>query len=202
MKQLAIIFSFVALLASCNKDEFEPEPTNVFFIDTTYYFNPTINSFFSFFYYPNYNLTLAAEATDSSATYLWSPGGETTSSITVNQSGSYFLNYSSLSTGPLQIEIYLEEYIPTMYVTNSFSPNSDGLNDTWRPIYSGITSIHWEIRDSEGVKVFSTNDLGSSGWDGTYQNVPLPSGFYLYYINYSTLTTENNILTGSLELIR
>jgi len=201
MKQLAIIFSFVALLASCSKDEFEPKPTNVFFIDTTYYFNPTINTFFSFFYYPNYNLTLAAEATDSSATYLWSPGGETTSSITVTQSGSYFLNYSSLSTGPLQIEIYLEEYIPTMYVTNSFSPNSDGLNDIWRPLYSGITSIHWEIRDSEGVKVFSTNELGE-GWDGTYQNQNMPSGFYLYYINYSTLTTENNILTGSLELIR
>jgi gliding motility-associated-like protein len=201
MKQLLFITSVVLLLSSCTKDEFEPKSVNNF-IDTTFYFNPTINSFFSFNYYPNYNLTLDGTVNDSSATYLWSPNGETTSSIIVNQPGSYFLNYSSDSTGSLQIEIYLEDYYPVIYITNSFTPNSDGLNDKWKPLYSVITSIHYEVRDNEGIKLFSTDDLESGGWDGKYNDVAMPSGFYLYYINYSTLTTENNILTGSLELIR
>ncbi|MGE0637307.1 MAG: gliding motility-associated C-terminal domain-containing protein [Bacteroidia bacterium] len=203
MKQLAIIFSFVALLTSCSKDEFEPKPLLNNFQDTTYSIDISNNQiYYDFCLYPYNSLTLDATANDTSATYLWEPGGETTSSIQVDHDDYYTLNYYSNSTGPIQISIAIYNCIPAMYATNSFTPNSDGLNDSWRPIYSSISSIHWEIRDNEGVKVFSTDDLTSSGWDGEYQNVPMPSGFYLYYINYSTLTTENNILTGSLELIR
>ena len=201
MKNLFFIIAVIIFLSSCSKDEFEPKSLNNT-IDVTLDVNPlSAELYYQFYYYPNYNLTLDATVNDSSATYLWSPGGETTSSISIEGEGDYLLNFFSDSTGSIQIQISIEEHIPTMYVTNSFSPNSDGLNDRWSPFYSGITSIYWEIRDNEGAKVFSTDELGSS-WDGTYNGVNMPSGFYLYYINYSTLTSENNILTGSLELIR
>lgn len=192
---LIVIISF----ASCKRNEFEPKPKNNF-IDTTFYI--TLNGNNDFYYYPNYNISLDATTNDSSAIYSWQPGGETTPIISIEESGNYILHYYSDSTGDVSINILIHPFIPSMYVPNSFSPSTDGLNDSWRPIYSGITSIYYEVRDNDGIKLFSTNDLKSKGWNGTYSGSIMPSGFYLYYINYSTLTASNNILTGSLELIR
>jgi gliding motility-associated-like protein len=203
MRNLFFITSTIVFLSSCCKDDFDPKPTSYNYEDTTYYIDLSgIPGDLSFCLYPYNSITLDATTNDTSATYLWGPGGETTSSINLTNGDYCTLNYFSNSTGAIQLKFSLYNCNPAMYVPNAFSPNSDGISDKWRPVYSNIETIKYEIRDYEGVKVFSTNDLGSSGWDGTYQNVPMPSGFYLYYINYSTLTTENNILTGSLELIR
>jgi|SRR6056300_582306 gliding motility-associated-like protein len=55
-----------------------------------------------------------------------------------------------------------------VYIPNSFSPNGDGLNDIWKPVFSDTLSVKQydlQIFDRNGVLVFWTNDP-TDGWDG------------------------------------
>jgi gliding motility-associated-like protein len=96
-----------------------------------------------------------------------------------------------------------------IYIPVAFSPNGDGMNDSWFPIYyttyDGINyqpySIHWEIRTLDGIKVFETDDI-QQAWDGTYGGYLQPGGSYLYYIEL-TISGEDPVeYTGWLELLR
>ncbi len=210
MKKIIFISIIVSFFAACKKDELKPKQLYNY-TDTTYAISGTQGNFNQeiFCIYPYKSLILDATVNDSSATYLWYPNGETTPSIEITEETNGITLYVEISSGTLgniQIFVTIQNCIPAVYIPSSFSPNSDNVNDTWIPFFNdwwnnGVTGVLYEIRDNEGVKLFST-DNRYKGWDGTYQGTQMPSGFYLYYINYSTLTTENNILTGSLELIR
>jgi len=84
-------------------------------------------------------------------------------------------------------------------IPNSFSPNNDGINDTW--VLKGI-----EVYNTADVKVF--NRYGalvyqsidpSNLFDGKKNGSDLPSGVYYYVIK---LTNDCNPFTGSLTLLR
>ncbi len=195
-------FIIFLLLSGCAKDEFDVKAIRDDFGDTTYVINPVSgNNDYTFCFYPYNSVTLDASTSDTSATYLWEPGGETTSSIQADEYMNYTLNYFS-ATDTAEIAIYIESCMPTMFIPNSFSPDYDGINDFWTPVYSNVTAIHVEVRDYDGVKIFSADDLNNTRWDGTYQGMLMPQGFYLYYINFSSVAAENYTKTGSLELIR
>jgi len=53
-----------------------------------------------------------------------------------------------------------------IYVPNSFSPNNDGVNDTFQPKGRGIKKYTLAVYDKWGNRVYQTSDFGS-GWDGS-----------------------------------
>jgi gliding motility-associated-like protein len=55
-----------------------------------------------------------------------------------------------------------------IYVPNAFTPNGDGLNDTFQPKGFGIVKYEMQIFDRWGEKIFETNDF-EKGWDGIRQ---------------------------------
>ena len=68
-------------------------------------------------------------------------------------------------------------------IPNVFTPNGDGINDTWQiqylESYPGATV---QVFNRYGQIVF--NSIGySKPWDGTYNGKPLPAGTYYYIIN-------------------
>jgi gliding motility-associated-like protein len=67
-------------------------------------------------------------------------------------------------------------------IYNSFSPNGDGINDTWgieaARFYSG-TKL--QIFDRGGVRIFNSEDP-TQRWDGTYQGKELPIGTYYWIL--------------------
>lgn len=55
-----------------------------------------------------------------------------------------------------------------VYIPNAFTPNGDGHNDIWKPVFSDTLSVKQydlQIFDRNGVMVFWTNDP-TDGWDG------------------------------------
>lgn len=65
------------------------------------------------------------------------------------------------------------------YNVSAFSPNGDGLNDTYRPFVRGeIDRMEYQIFNSWGQKVYE-GDQQSPGWDGNFRGEPVPSGHYL-----------------------
>jgi gliding motility-associated-like protein len=72
-----------------------------------------------------------------------------------------------------------------LYVPNSFSPNGDGKNDTWKPLGTGfdIDFYHVLVFDRWGNLVFETYDYDEY-WDGTMLGTEevAPVGVYTWKI--------------------
>jgi gliding motility-associated-like protein len=96
---------------------------------------------------------------------------------------------------------------PVISVPNIFTPNGDGINDSWQlTVSSGELSIinyDCTIYDRWGAKVFETTAV-LTGWDGhTTSGLAATEGTYYYVINYTDAKTgTNKNLKGFLELVR
>ncbi|UJF30015.1 T9SS type B sorting domain-containing protein [Kaistella sp. 97-N-M2] len=82
-------------------------------------------------------------------------------------------------------------------VNNSFTPNADGINDTWK--INGLenyTNSEVLIYDRHGKNVLSKITNGAFEWDGKFESRTLPTGNYWYVIKVS----DGRILNGWLLL--
>jgi len=86
--------------------------------------------------------------------------------------------------------------------TNAFSPNGDGVNETFKP-FSGscISGYSMKIFDRWGQLLFETINP-NVGWDGKLKGEVLPMGVYYYIINYKNLLGIDNRKSGSITLLR
>jgi gliding motility-associated-like protein len=93
----------------------------------------------------------------------------------------------------------------TIYVPNSFTPDKDDLNDSWKPIISsGVDPNSYELNifNRWGELFFKTNNY-DQGWDGTFKGNEVQVGTYSYQIIYSKSgQTKKNIIVGHVNLIR
>lgn len=148
--------------------------------------------------YPYKNIFLDAWG-DSVYTYNWSNGGDTLQSYRIISSpGQYSITRFAWPSDTLVANVFdcSESYI---YIPNSFSPEGTGDNETWAPRGYNI-SVYFEIRDDDGIKIFSSNDINKP-WDGTYKGNYLPPGNYWYYIEWMGLDGIKHIEKGIVELI-
>lgn len=93
-----------------------------------------------------------------------------------------------------------------VYVPNAFTPDGDGVNETFFMSTSigTITEFEMLIFDRWGQVVFETKDFGEA-WTGKYRNSGelLPTGVYSYRINYAIPETSmRRQLLGSVTLMR
>lgn len=114
--------------------------------------------------------------------------------------------FNGLDTTEFQLQVnYCARHI---YIPISFTPNGDGINDSWFPVYyttdDGLNfqpyTIHWEIRTLEGTKVFEANHIAER-WDGRYNDLRMPPGSYLYYIELQIEGEDPVEYTGWIGLI-
>lgn len=132
---------------------------------------------------------LELDAGVSGTTYLWSTG-ETSSTIMVQQAGTYWVtvNAPPCTLGDtVEVTGVIGEI--ALYIPNSFTPNGDGLNDRFTAIGQNITQFHLVIFNRWGQLIFETYDL--AGWEGTLNGVVCQEDTYVYRIHYSTECTGN-----------
>lgn len=82
-------------------------------------------------------------------------------------------------------------------IPNSFTPNADGVNDTWK--IEGIENYpgsEIQVVDRYGTTVLSKIINNKFEWDGTFAGRPLPTASYWYSIKI----TDGRQLTGWLNL--
>jgi gliding motility-associated-like protein len=74
---------------------------------------------------------------------------------------------------------------PSVYVPNAITPNGDGINEDFRPIF-GCPPKNYSmlIFDRWGNLVFETKDV-YKGWDGTIKGSPAPMDIYVWQISFS-----------------
>lgn len=91
-----------------------------------------------------------------------------------------------------------------MYIPNSFSPNSDGINDVFIGqglLVNNLENYKMEIYNRWGGLVFQSFQ-SEIGWNGTNNKEEMPTGIYIYRISF--LDNRQNIqeLKGEVVLLR
>jgi len=90
-------------------------------------------------------------------------------------------------------------------IPNSFTPNYDGLNDVFLPVFTtyGFDQRFYqlEIFDRWGSLLFSTNDY-KKGWDGLYKGNPAKEEVYVYRIKFKTSDGDVVDKFGHVTLLR
>jgi gliding motility-associated-like protein len=89
-----------------------------------------------------------------------------------------------------------------LWLPNSFTPNGDGRNDVFRPIYKGVvTSFRISVYNRWGQVVYYSTDP-DKGWDGKLEGQPLDSGTFVWVCSYQMFGGQLIHEKGTLTLIR
>jgi gliding motility-associated-like protein len=131
---------------------------------------------------------LAGIAGGSDVTYTWTPGGATILNpiVTPDTDTTYTLTVSSMDgCGSASDKVFIRVF-KKIIIPNAFSPNNDGINDTWR-IQKLDTYPEAEVSvfNRYGQLVFKSRGY-SNEWRGDYDGKPLPVGTYYYVIDLKT----------------
>ena len=135
--------------------------------------------------------------------FLWSPNtylSSDTARFPVTRSPND-ITYTLLITGSSGCFVSKNTIVKVekLVVPNAFSPNGDGINDTWEiPFIKNYPSCTVEIFNRYGQKVFYSVGYSKS-WDGKLNGHPLPVGTYYYIIKINAIP---NPLSGSITIIR
>jgi len=133
-------------------------------------------------------ITLPATASGDSLTYQWTPSTGLDQANVLNPvaSPNNTTLYQLVVTNPqgctaaaqINVNVLLFPVIP-----NTFTPNGDGINDTWDIKYlSSYPNNTVDIFTRYGQKVYSSVGYAIP-WDGTYRGQALPVGTYYYIID-------------------
>jgi len=116
----------------------------------------------------------------------------------VKLTGYDLFGCSTVETNRIQVSSPTE----IIAIPNAFTPNGDGLNDTFIPKLRAVFSFQMEVFNTWGEKLYITNSLESKGWDGTYRGQLVPAGNYLYRITFTNRDGQLVNRSGGITLIR
>lgn len=90
-----------------------------------------------------------------------------------------------------------------VFIPNAFSPNGDGINNTFRALYGrSIIFENMSIYNRWGNCIFQTTNPFED-WDGKFKGLECETGVYFYIFNYSKKGQPGRIIRkGDLHLIR
>ena len=99
-------------------------------------------------------------------------------------------------------ESNIAEVIPTMslYIPDAFTPNGDGINDTFGIAGEAIKNFSMRIYNRWGELLFESDDA-SKQWDGNYQGKKVPQGVYVYQLSAQAATGERAAKKGTVTVV-
>lgn len=132
--------------------------------------------------------------------YLQSPEHEFSSIGEYEIRQIVFNNDFCADTAFGRVVIYPENYL---FVPNSFTPDNDGINDTWQITGTGFKTFELIVADRWGQTVFKSN-TPELPWNGTMNNSGSETipGIYPYVIQVIDDLGETHQYRGFVRLIR
>lgn len=122
---------------------------------------------------------------------IWTPGSLVEDSLdlftfaTLDESKELVLTAYSMQGCINRDTIYVEvrDLDTSIFVPNLFTPNNDGMNDTWLiPDLLTVSDVKVMVFNREGELVFEQADY-QHNWDGTMNGKKLPPATYYYIID-------------------
>ena len=89
----------------------------------------------------------------------------------------------------------------TMYIPDAFTPNEDGVNETFSGEGVGVDEYQMWIFNRWGENIFFSASMNEP-WDGTYKGKQVESGLYVYRITVIDVAKEYHEFKGEVYLMR
>lgn len=146
---------------------------------------------------------------DSALSHSWSDGNrnENIQNFEIQGPGVYTVILSNGENCTVRHQISIEDKCShNLFLPSAFSPNGDGINDTFGPKSLETYEYEFIIYDRWGGKIYEGKNVHSR-WDGTDNGHKVASGLYVYYIRYSVVDMYTHRLkkvskSGLVTLIR
>jgi gliding motility-associated-like protein len=146
-----------------------------------------------------FNGETTLEVAQGYASYQWSTG-DSIYYITVTEEGEYSVIIQTEEGCESRDTAMLVNVAVPIQVPNAFTPNGDGLNDTFKPIITRpdlVVNYHLSIYNRWGECFLETRDT-AKGWDGK----DAPAGVYSWVISYSDIVGKVVKMRGSVTLVK
>ncbi len=132
--------------------------------------------------------------------YFWNTF-EFHSTILISDPGTYSVRveniYGCIGVDSLEFKL-CDQYL---YIPSAFSPNKDGLNESFKVYGERLEDVEVSIVNRWGEKIYES-DAVNFAWDGTYKGEDCEIGTYTYYLSYPDLDNQLQIKVGTFQLIR
>jgi gliding motility-associated-like protein len=92
----------------------------------------------------------------------------------------------------------------TIFIPNIFTPNGDGINDTWKPVMLDYSTEGYQLSvfDRWGQQIFYTTNPEES-WNGTINGKTVaPNTVYSYQVRVKNVSGKEFKYTGNVTLVR
>ena len=130
-------------------------------------------------------------STDSATTQAFSKGGHKLITLVVtNKAGC---------TDTMRYRMYIDDNI-NVFVPNAFTPNSDGLNDTFKVICNSVIAFDLKVFNRWGERIFQSDDI-NKGWDGTFMGQRVEEGVYYWQLSLQGGNLRWYYMNGSITVL-
>lgn len=155
------------------------------------------------------SVNISSTYTPSDAVLSWTPSNSLDCSdcpnptATPSSSTMYVVTVTSVDGCISQDSIYIEINEPCgeIQLPTVFSPNNDGLNDRLCVIGGCVFSMHFQVFNRWGEKIFESMDVNDC-WDGTYRGDAVNTGVYIYKITGVKNDGSKFESSGNVNLLR
>jgi len=147
----------------------------------------------------------------NATSYLWTfSDGPTTTTVTnvshtYSASGAYSVELIAFNiNGCSDTSRYSFYLVDSSGITlpNFFTPNGDGVNDVFKPIARGLSTLKVSVYNRFGILVYDSDKVHGY-WDGyTTSGEPCDSGTYFYVLEATGFDGKNYKLKSYLNLFR
>lgn len=118
-------------------------------------------------------------------------------SYTITQIVNYPFGCNYSYTTTIKVDKGYEVVIP-----NAFTPNNNRLNDTFKPVFKGLSTIKMEVFNTWGGLLYSEKGTSLQGWTGEINNRFVESGNYYYKVVVTTFYGDEIEYNGPFILVR
>lgn len=142
-------------------------------------------------------------STPAATNYKWD-NGLIYAQRTLDTAGRHSITvYNECSIDRREFDFIYKECPCEVYTPNAFTPNNDGLNDSFRPVVNCVAKDYkFRIYNRYGSIVYQSSEA-NKGWNGKMGSQLSPSGVYLWSLQYSNPNTKERFVKhGTIMLIR
>ena len=145
------------------------------------------------------NLEININYDPDSVDFLWSNGATTASTIFINNGKQSVEVSTACETQNFDFMVIDDFQNQELHMPNAFSPNDDGSNDFFGPVYNlNPNLLELSIYSRWGQQVFHTTDFNNL-WDGTFKGKRLDADVYIWVLQAQIPNCRGEVKTFDLK---
>ena len=140
------------------------------------------------------------------ATYKWQ-NGSTEPQLLATSEGIYWVTVTDNNGCQATDSVIVRQCELLVWMPNVFTPNGDGLNDVFLPVYNPDVPITFQMKifNKWGEELFRSDNI-SQGWDGTFKGKLCTQDVYSWIITFSAPNNyrflQKSPQTGNVMLLK